>query len=60
VKWLNTLSRIIDGALNAYNRKKKRDAANDAANTIANGGSVRESEQSFSDLASKSKRDQSE
>ena len=60
MKWLNALSRLIDGALNAYNRKKKSDAANDSANTIANGGSVRESEQSFTDLAGKSKRDPSE
>lgn len=58
MRWLNTLSRALDGVMDAINRKKKKDAANDAANAIANGGGrVRKSEESFSDLAEKSKRD---
>lgn len=54
------LVRVINAILDAINRKKKADAANNAADTIANGGRVRESEQSYSDLASKSRSDKSE
>lgn len=57
MKWLDALTRLLNGVLDAINRKNKKDAANDAANTIANGSRVRKSEQSFDDLADKSKRD---
>jgi hypothetical protein len=52
--------RVINAILDAINHKKKADAANDAADAIANGGRVRESEQSYSDLASKSRSDKTE
>lgn len=52
--------RVINAILNAINRKKKADAANDAADAIANGGGVRESEQSYSDMADKSRSDKAE
>ena len=49
--------RVLKGVLNAINRKNKKDAANDPANTVANGGRVQQSNQSFSDLADKPERD---
>lgn len=49
--------RVINAILDAINRKKKADAANHAADAIANGGSVLKSDKSFSDLANESKRD---
>lgn len=52
--------RVINAILDAINRKKKSDAANDAANTIANGGGVRKSKQSYSDLAEQPRRNKSE
>ncbi|MFL7022231.1 hypothetical protein [Vibrio cyclitrophicus] len=51
------LIRILKGVLNAINRKNKKDAANDPANTVANGGRVQQSSKSFSDLADKPERD---
>jgi len=58
--WFKTLIRLLEGVMNAINRKSKKDAADDPADTIANGGRVRESEQSFSDMASKSGSDKTE
>jgi len=55
---LAVLTRILKGVLDAINRKNKKDAANDPANAVANGGSVQQSDKSFSDLAEQSKRDQ--
>lgn len=52
--------RIINAILYAINRKKKADAANNAADAIANGGRVRESDKSYSDMASKSRGDKAE
>ena len=49
--------RVLKGVLNAINRKNKKDAANDPANAVANGGSVQQSDKSFSELADKPKRD---
>ena len=46
--------RVLKGVLNAINRENKKDAANDPANTVANGGRVQQSSKSFSDLADKS------
>lgn len=54
------LVRVINAILDAINRKKKADAANNAANTIANGGRVHKSEQSYSGLADKSRVDKTE
>ena len=51
--------RLGNAIMDTVNRSKKKDAANNAADTIANNDAgVRESETSFDDLASKSKRDQ--
>lgn len=49
------LVRVINAILDAINRKKKADAVNNAANTIANGSGVHKSDQSYSELASKSR-----
>ena len=51
------LIRILKGVLNAINRKNKKDAANDPANTVANGGRVQQSSKLFSDLTDKPERD---
>lgn len=51
------IARILKGIMNAINRKNKKDAANDPANAVANGGSVQQSDKSFSELADKPKRD---
>lgn len=53
---LTVVTRILKGVLNAINRKNKKDAANDPANAVANGGSVQQSDKSFSELADKPKR----
>ncbi|MFM2589451.1 hypothetical protein [Vibrio sp. TBV020] len=58
--WLVFVRRMLEGILDACNREKKRSYADDSADAISNGGSVQHSEQSFSDLANKSKRDQTE
>lgn len=60
MKWLGILARILEAIANAINRKKKKDAANDPANTIANGGRVHKSKLKYSDLADESERDGAE
>ena len=57
MKWLSILVRVLEALANAINRKKKKDAADDPANTLANGGRVRKSNKSYSDLADESERD---
>lgn len=54
------IARLINAILDAINRKKKADAANNAADAIANGKRVRESEQSYADMASKSRSNKAE
>ena len=51
------VARLIKGVLNAVNRKSKKDAADNPADTIANGGVVQQSNKTFADLADKPKRD---
>lgn len=58
MKWLETLSRIIDGALDAYNRKVKKDASDNPAEFISD--RVQQSDKSFNDLAEKPKRDRAD
>ena len=57
---VKTLTRLINALLDGVNRYNKRKAANSAADTIANGGRVRDAEQSFSDLAEQSGSDKPE
>lgn len=52
--------RVINAILDAINRKKKADAANNAADAIANGGRVRESDKSYSDMADKPRSNKAE
>lgn len=54
------IARLINAILDAINRKNKSDAHDNAANTIANGNRVRESEQSYADMASKSRSNKAE
>ena len=61
MNWLSTLSRVLNGVMNAINSKNKKDAANNSADFIANNDDgVRESKSSFDQLANKSKRDKAE
>jgi hypothetical protein len=46
--------------MDAINRYKAKKAADDVAGTIANGGIVRESEKSYSELAAKSRLNENE
>lgn len=57
---IDLIVRLIVGGLNAINRKNKKDATVNPADTIANGGIVHKSKLSFSDLASKAGRDKTE
>lgn len=43
-QFLEALGRIANGVLDAINRKNKRDAVDNAADTISNGGVVQHSE----------------
>jgi hypothetical protein len=60
MKWAEALGRVANAVMDAINRKRKQDAANDAANTIANGGGVQQSNKSFADLADEPKRNSTE
>ena len=51
------LARLIEVVLNAINRKRKKDYADDPASAIANGDRVQQSDETFADLAKRSKRD---
>lgn len=57
---LGIILRILEGIANAINRKKKRDAADNPATTISNGGRVRKSSKTYSDLADESERNGAE
>jgi hypothetical protein len=56
LKWLELLRRLLEGAINAFNRQKKRDYTDNVSDAIANGGRVRKSDKSFSELADQSER----
>ncbi len=60
MKTLGIILRILEAIANAINRKKKRDAADDPASTIANGGRVHKSGKKYTDLADESERDGAE
>lgn len=54
---LKAIVRVVNAVLNTINRVNKKRAADDAANTVANGGRVRKSDKSFDELADESERD---
>lgn len=54
---VSALGRLINATMDAINRKRAKDAANNPADTIANGGGVQPSPKSYSDLADQSERD---
>lgn len=60
IKFLEFIARLGNAILNAINKHKAKSAADNPADTIANGGGVQQSEKSFSDLAKQSKRDSAE
>lgn len=60
MKLADLIARIVNAIIDAINRSKKADAANNPADAIADGGSVRESDKSYSDMASKSRGDKTE
>lgn len=54
---LVVITRILEAILYAVNSKKKRDARDDVAGTIADGGSVQQSNETFESISRKSERD---
>ncbi|WGY45935.1 hypothetical protein [Vibrio sp. ABG19] len=54
---MSALGRLINATMDAINRKRAKDAANNPADTIANGGRVQHSSKSYADLADQSERD---
>lgn len=58
--FLTLIVRILTGVLDALNLKRKKDATDDVATTLSNGGTVLQSNLSFSDLASKNGCDKAE
>ena len=57
---MKLISRIINAILNITNRYKKKVAANDPSNAIANGGRVQQSDDSYRDLAQQSGSDKTQ
>lgn len=57
---IELLTRLFIGVLNAINRKKKKEATDDPATTLSNGGRVLKSDLTFSELADKSGSDRAE
>lgn len=53
---MKLLTRFLNGALDAINKHKVKKAVDDPASTIAAGGELYESGQTFSDLSAKAKR----
>lgn len=60
MKIAELIASIINAIIDAINRKKKADAANNAADTIANGGRVLDSDETYTDMAGKSRSDKPE
>lgn len=56
---LSFIVRLGNGVMNAINRKRKKDAINAAAESIANGDRVQHSDQTFTDISTRPKRDKS-
>ena len=54
--WVKLLTRLLNGLLNAISKNKVKKAVDDPADTLADGGELYESEQSFADLSKKAKR----
>lgn len=57
---LVVITRILRAILYAVNSKKRREARDDVADTIADGGSVQQSDESFDSISRKSERDTTE
>jgi hypothetical protein len=57
MKLAELIARIVNAIIDAINRGKKADAANNPADAIANGGSVLKSDKSFAELADEPRRD---
>ena len=55
--WAELLARLLNGLLNAINRKRAKDAQDNVADNLSDGGDVVQSDKKFTDLASKAKRD---
>ena len=55
--WAELLARLLNGLLNAINKKRAKDAQDNVADNLSDGGNVVQSDKNFSDLANKTKRD---
>lgn len=54
---LVVITRILEAILYAFNSKKKSDARDNPADTLADGGRVQQSDESFDSISRKSERD---
>ena len=57
---MKLIIRLLEAILYAINRINKKRAAGNPADTIANGGRVQHSDESFSDLADRADSDRTE
>ena len=60
LKLLDLLSRLANAILKSFNKSRVKAAIDNPADTIADGGSVQQSERTFTDLAAKNGRDKTE
>jgi hypothetical protein len=59
-KLIDLIVRLGNAIIKAINKRKIKEASDNPADTIANGGRVQHSKQSFADLAAKSQSDKAE
>ena len=55
--WVELLTRLLNGLLNAINRKRAKDAQNNISDSLSNGGNVMQSDKTFAELSRKVDRD---
>lgn len=60
MKFLEFIGRVGNVILDAINKSRKKDAADNPSGNIANGGNVVQSDKSYADLAGKSGSDKTE
>lgn len=51
------LVRILNGIMNAWNKHKVKDATDNPADTLADGGKLHKSDRTFTDISNGVKRD---
>jgi hypothetical protein len=54
--WVALLTRVLNGIFDAINKHNVEKAVDNPADTLANGGELYESDQTFAELSAKAKR----